>query len=594
MESNTTSKHICLAVLPLQVLSDRPKVEMFCQGLVMDLITDLSRFRSFQIIAYDTSKGLHPNEQPDSPNLNELNLDYLVKGMARHQHDNLLFNLQLVNVPQNRLVWAEKFIGGFAELLQIQEEIAEKIVVSLQHFVDYDLLSEIRKKPLTNLNVYECWLRGYQELKKGILEADEQARVYFQQAMEMDPHYPRAYTGMSLSFFNEWSCQVWSRWEVSQKGAFEWAQKALDLDDWDHVSNAILGRVYVFNGEYEKAEYFLRKSLQINPNDAETLTHIAFNFIHLGYLKEAKELYERAKRLNPVYNYADIGTVIFFEMGEFEQAIALAEQQEVNKTWVDFPAYHAAAFFRKGDLKKMREHWQIYLQEFSKKINGGRPADTQTALQWMIDVHPYRDKTRLRPFWQHMSQGELDELVVAQPSALSAHQNRFTEEGGLWTMSFGGKQVQLPTLKGYHDLARLLAQPHQPIHCTELMGAKALETGAVVFDEKAKAAYQKRILKLQEEIEETEAAQESERLGALQEEYDRLLEHLSREIGKGGKARKVSGTIEKCRSAITWRIRSSIKKIAENHPALGKHLEVSVKTGVFCEYAPEYETDWML
>ncbi len=427
-----------------------------------------------------------------------------------------------------------------------------------------------------------------------MLEADEQARVYFGQAMEMDPDYPRAYTGMSLSFFNEWSCQLWSRWEVSQNGAFEWAQKALDLDDWDHVSNAILGRVYVFNGEYEKAEHFLRKSLQINANDAETLTHIGFDFMHLGYLSEGKELYERAKRLNPVHNYADVGSLILFEMGEFDEAIALAEQQEINKTWVDFSAYHSAAYFLKGDLTKMREHWQIYLQEFSKKINGGKPADTQTALQWMINVHPYRDETQLKPFWEHLSKNELDELVVARPEARSAHQNRFTEEGGLWTISFGGKQVQLPGLKGYPDLARLLAQPRQPFHCTELMGAKALERGQLVFDEKAKEAYQKRILELQEEIAEAEAVQESERLGALQEEYDRLLDHLSREIGKGGKTRKVAGTTEKCRSAITWRIRSAIKKIAKTHPAFGKHLEVSVKTGVFCEYTPEYDISWIL
>src|SRR5690606_39645083 len=66
----------------------------------------------------------------------------------------------------------------------------------------------LRQKPLTSLGAYECWLRGYQELKKGTLEADEQARIYFQQAMELDPHYPRAYTGMSLSYFNEWSCQI--------------------------------------------------------------------------------------------------------------------------------------------------------------------------------------------------------------------------------------------------------------------------------------------------------------------------------------------------------------------------------------------------
>ena len=184
--------------------------------------------------------------------------------------------------------------------------------------------------------------------------------------------------------------------------------------------------------------------------------------------------------------------------------------------------------------------------------------------------------------------------MLEKPGALAAQQNRFSQEGGLWSVSFGGRQTQLPDLKGYHALTRLLAQPRQPIHCTELMGAQTFQDGQAVFDEKAKAAYQKRILELQQEMEEAEIAHESERLGALQEEYDRLIEHLSRETGKGGRARKVTGTIDKCRSAVTWRIRSAIKKIGDPHPALGRHLEASIKTGVFCEYAPEYEIDWVL
>ena len=383
MEKISVKNTLCLAVLPLQVLADNPKVEVFCQGLVMDLITDLSPFRSFQIIAYDTTKAVHPNEQPDSPKLGELHLDYLVKGMARYLHEKLQINLQLINVPKNRVVWSEKFSGGFDELFQIQEDIVEKIVGSLQQFLDYDLLSEIRKKPLTSLNAYECWLRGYYELKKGTLEADEQARSYFQKAMEIDPHYSRAYTGMSLSYFNEWSCQLWSRWEVSQNGAFEWAQKALELDEKDHVSNAILGRVYLFGAEYDKAEHYLRKSLRINSNDAENLLNIAVDFTFLGFANEAQKLIERALRLNPADSacvYA-CASLVYFESGDIDTAIRLAEQHQIGNAWVDYPALRAAAHFLKGDYEKMKTCWSAYLDEFCEKINGGKSTDTQTALQ---------------------------------------------------------------------------------------------------------------------------------------------------------------------------------------------------------------------
>ncbi|MBK7873999.1 MAG: hypothetical protein IPJ74_26785 [Saprospiraceae bacterium] len=92
--------------------------------------------------------------------------------------------------------------------------------------------------------------------KKGTLEADEQARIYFQQAMDIDPHYARAYTGMSLTYFNEWSCQIWDRWEVSQKGHLAGHKKAFELEERDHVSATILGKLYLFNGDYEKQNTF--------------------------------------------------------------------------------------------------------------------------------------------------------------------------------------------------------------------------------------------------------------------------------------------------------------------------------------------------
>lgn len=596
MERRTQSRSIYLAVLPLQVLADDPKVDMFCQGLVMDLITDLSRFRSFRIMAYETTKRLSPQEKPDSPQLDELHLDYLLSGMVRYGHENLLINLQLIHVRENRLVWAEKFSGRMEELLQLQEEMSGKIVVSLQRFVDEDLLSQIRRKPRTNLNAYECWLRGYQELKKGSLESDELAREYFRQALEIDPFFPRAYTGMSLSYFNEWSCQLWNRWEVSKNGAFEWAQKALELDEWDHVSNAILGRIYIFKEEFDKAEHFLRKSLQLNPNDAEILILIAYGFVYLGLPEEARELYERARRLNPVDNFLahGCGAFVHFELGDMEESISLAERYEIGKGWVDFPAFQAAAYFRKGDLGKMQESWNTFLQEFSLKINGGQPADTRTALQWMINVNPYRRETQLKPFWEYMNQGKLEALVIENTGTPPLLPNRFSREGDLWSVSFDARTVQLPDLKGYHDLARLLAQPNRPIHCTDLMGAHTLEKGEAVFDEKAKAAYQRRILALQEELAEADATQHSDRLAALHEEYDQLIEHLARAVGKGGKTRKVAGTVEKCRTAVTWRIRSAIKKIADVHPTLGRHLDVSINTGIFCEYAPEQETNWIV
>jgi adenylate cyclase len=104
MEQRVNIKHNYLAVLPLQNLSEDPDIEKFCAGLVMDLITDLSRFRSFQIIAYDTIKNLHPNEKIDAPVLHNLELDYLLKGMVRHLNDPLILQYMLLSDRFSHLI----------------------------------------------------------------------------------------------------------------------------------------------------------------------------------------------------------------------------------------------------------------------------------------------------------------------------------------------------------------------------------------------------------------------------------------------------------------------------------------------------------
>nr|MBX2877384.1 hypothetical protein [Saprospiraceae bacterium] len=260
----TAPATISMAILPFQNSAQLPALDMFCSGLRMDLITDLSRFRTFRLISYDLIPTALQGQLEKEEVITNLQLDYYVKGLVRYHAEQLYFNLQLIKAKDHRLVWAEKFHGPLEELFQIQEEMVEKIVVSLQHFVDVDLLATMRRKPLTNLNAYECWIRGFQEVKKGSISADEKARAYFQQAIDLDPYYARAYTGMSLTYFNEWSCQLWSRWEVSQLGAMEWAKKALELDEWDHISMTILGRLYLYNEEYDKAEHYLRKALRTN------------------------------------------------------------------------------------------------------------------------------------------------------------------------------------------------------------------------------------------------------------------------------------------------------------------------------------------
>jgi len=204
-----------------------------------------------------------------------VNSDYFIQGSSRHDKDPLKINVQLYNSHTQHLVWGKRVEGNLTDLNAIQENLLIELVGALQQQINYDLLSRARKRQKVEFRAYEHWLHGMEELKKGSIESDEIARQHFQKALEIQPDYSLAYSGMSLTYFNEWSCQLWHRWDLSKSGAYEWAQKAIELDDQNYIACMVLGKIFLYEGSYTTAEYYLRRSLQLNPNDPETLNYIA-------------------------------------------------------------------------------------------------------------------------------------------------------------------------------------------------------------------------------------------------------------------------------------------------------------------------------
>lgn len=162
-------------------------------------------------------------------------------------------------------------------------------------------------------------------------------------------------------------------------------------------------------------------------------------------------------------------------------------------------------------------------------------------------------------------------------------------------MAFAGLSVQLTHQKGFVDLAQLLARPGGELHCLELADRPAETAGnAPVLDDRARRELKARIRELQQEIDEADTAHDAARADRAREELDQIVEHLSGALGIGGRARPLGSAAERARSAVTWRIRNSIRKIASAHARLGRHLENSVRTGTFCTYEPETPTTWAL
>jgi predicted ATPase len=194
--------------------------------------------------------------------------------------------------------------------------------------------------------------------------------------------------------------------------------------------------------------------------------------------------------------------------------------------------------------------------------------------------------------------GEAPPSATPADRAAAVPENSFRREGELWLLSFDGRTVHMPDLKGLHDLARLLAATGAEIHALDLGaggdGAGLQGHAGEFLDEEARAAYKLRIDELREERELAEVANDTVRAERAREELEAIGEALKSAYGLGGRARKAGDQAERARSAVTWRIRSAISRIEVVHPALGRHMKNSVRTGTFCAYIPEQPVDWRL
>jgi len=165
--------------------------------------------------------------------------------------------------------------------------------------------------------------------------------------------------------------------------------------------------------------------------------------------------------------------------------------------------------------------------------------------------------------------------------------------GDLWEVGFSGDVVTIRGSKGLQDLVTLTQAAGREVHCLELVGGGLVEgsTGEVI-DGEAKRAYEQRIRDLQADIDEAEAHHDLRRADRARAEMDALVDQLMEGLGLGGRARTPGSSAERARSTVTQRIRSTIRRLTEVHPSLGRHLAASVRTGTYCAYEPEVPTRW--
>jgi TolB-like protein len=229
---NTAVAIDSIAVLPFANAAQDPNAEYLSDGITESLINRLSLLSNLKVMSSSSVFRYKGKEQDAQKVGNELNVRAVLTGSVKHIGDQLVITVRLDDAQNNQHIWGEQYVRKFADILAVQNEIAQEVSTSLRLKLTRADEQQLAKRYTENVEAYQLYLRGRFYLNKRNEESLKRGVAYFQQAIDKDPQYALAYSGLADSYSTLGSVGVSAlppkEAMVKMKLA---AQKALELDD---------------------------------------------------------------------------------------------------------------------------------------------------------------------------------------------------------------------------------------------------------------------------------------------------------------------------------------------------------------------------
>lgn len=323
-----------IAVLPLQNLSRDPEQEYFADGLTDALITDLGKLATLRVISHTSVMRYKGTTKPLGAIARELNVDSLVEGTILRSGNRVRITTQLLRAEPEEHLWAESYERDLADVLRLQAEVSRNIAVHIESKINRGLASG-NGAQLVNSQAYDSYLRGRFYFDKRVASAVRQAIGYFEQAINEDPKYAPAYSGLADCYTVTWSSEL-----VDRAKGEAYARKAIALQDDLAEAHASLGVARLYDFDFREAEKELKRAIELNPNYSMAHHWFALHFLALGRMDEALRENDTARQLNPFsvpVNNARI--MILVGLRRYDDAL---EQAETLREIEDNYASHLA------------------------------------------------------------------------------------------------------------------------------------------------------------------------------------------------------------------------------------------------------------
>jgi adenylate cyclase len=329
-----------IAVLPFENMSGDREQDYFADGMVEDIITALSRFKSLFVIARNSSFTYKGRAVDIKQVGRDLGVRYVLEGSVRKAAGIIRISGQLINAATGTHLWADRFEGNLDDVFALQDKITEAVVSAIAPTVfqaEIDLAA--RRRPV-NLSAYDLGLRASQHFSTMTREAFAEALELCHRALELDPRYGyAAFLAGSCHFVS-----ISQGWAPDVKRATEEAVRLLSLalsideNDPDVLATVGLGMSYLA-GDTDAATEMVDRAVALNPNSAFAWAQRGQAYLFLGQCAEAARSFERSIRLNPLdpVLYMTLSGMGFalIELRRFDEAVAVAKKAtRLNQTYV--------------------------------------------------------------------------------------------------------------------------------------------------------------------------------------------------------------------------------------------------------------------
>ena len=360
-----------IAVLPFENRSDDAETEYLSAGLAESLIYRLSQLPNLRVTPTSVAFRYKSNQADAAKAGNELGVSAVLLGRIIQRGDNLTISAELIDVRNNKLLWGEQYDRKMSDLLATQREIAREIVDNLKLKVSREEKGLAKHYTESN-EAYQLHLRGRFYWSKRTDEGMRKSLEYYQQAIQTDPNFALAYSGLADAYALLGAPDASGAMppKEAMPKAKQAALKALELDNTLAEAHVSLAHVKYYDLDWVTAEREYKRAIELNPNYPNAHSWYSVFLMSAGRFDEALAQIRRAQELDPLSLPINMTLGWVYLTGrQNEQSV-----DQLRKTLELDPSF-VLAHHRLGLVYEQQGKYDAAIAEFKQVVNltGGKP-----------------------------------------------------------------------------------------------------------------------------------------------------------------------------------------------------------------------------